>query len=234
MTRASFRASATLNRHSGASRSDEPGIHNHDWEHGFGACGQTNRAVPSQPVALISLFKQPRRSHGFAISRRDAPESLQPLARKTEGVGNAGCLLHPQPRVQSRKHTSVVATGPAGIARRPRTQWFTAYFVLSPAIGLVCHRRLRIKGLSARSGSQNLRRLDAGIEASGPHDFTVREPSICRQRVVNRSRENPPCDHVTRPFRDGALAPDLRCAIAHRGIPRFRVRCFASPRNDGN
>src|SRR4051794_5018301 len=33
-------------------------------------------------------------------------------------------------------------------------------------------------------------------------------------------------------FRDGALAPDLRCAIAHRGISRFRVRCFASPRND--
>src|SRR5439155_12563927 len=27
--------------------------------------------------------------------------------------------------------------------------------------------------------------------------------------------------------------PDLRCAIAHRGISRFRVRCFASPRNDG-
>jgi hypothetical protein len=26
--------------------------------------------------------------------------------------------------------------------------------------------------------------------------------------------------------------PDLRCAIAHRGISRFRVRCFASPRND--
>src|SRR5664279_710619 len=46
-------------------------------------------------------------------------------------------------------------------------------------------------------------------------------------------------------FRDGALAPDLRCAIAHRGISRFRVRrgacqraalCadpLASPRNDG-
>ncbi len=34
-------------------------------------------------------------------------------------------------------------------------------------------------------------------------------------------------------FRDGAVAPDLRCAIAHRGISRFRVRCSASPRNDG-
>src|SRR6202049_2713182 len=27
--------------------------------------------------------------------------------------------------------------------------------------------------------------------------------------------------------------PDLRCAIAHRGISRFRVRCCASPRNGG-
>jgi hypothetical protein len=140
---------------------------------------------------LISLFKQPRRSHGFAISRRDAPESLHPLARKTEGVGNAGCLLHPQPRVQSRKHTSVVATGPAGIARRSRTQWFTAYFVLSPAIGLVCHCRLRIKVLSARSGSQNLRRLDAGIEASGPHDFTVRSTRL-RQRLRPALSASPP------------------------------------------
>src|SRR5437879_725553 len=42
-------------------------------------------------------------------------------------------------------------------------------------------------------------------------------------------------------FRDGALAPDHRCAIAHRGISRFSdvqshavVRCFASPRNDGD
>src|SRR5882724_12064995 len=26
---------------------------------------------------------------------------------------------------------------------------------------------------------------------------------------------------------------NLRCAIAHRGISRFRIRCFASLRNDG-
>jgi len=33
-------------------------------------------------------------------------------------------------------------------------------------------------------------------------------------------------------FRDGALAPDLRCAIAHRGISRFRVWSFGPSRND--
>src|SRR5712691_11477971 len=32
-------------------------------------------------------------------------------------------------------------------------------------------------------------------------------------------------------FRD-ARSADLRCAIAHRGISRFRVRVFDAPRND--
>jgi hypothetical protein len=39
-------------------------------------------------------------THAFAISRRDAPELLQKFFRPTEGVGNAGCPPHPQPRVQ--------------------------------------------------------------------------------------------------------------------------------------
>jgi hypothetical protein len=44
--------------------------------------------------------------------RRDAPEGLPLIAPlKVEGVGNAGCPLHPQPRVQ-KKSTRVVATGP--------------------------------------------------------------------------------------------------------------------------
>jgi hypothetical protein len=40
----------------------------------------------------------------------------------------------------------------------------TAYIVLSPVIGLSCHRHLALL----------LARLDAGVEASGPHDFAVR------------------------------------------------------------
>jgi len=32
-----------------------------------------------------------------------------------------------------------------------------------------------------------------------------------------------------RSFRDGPQRPDLRCAIAHRGISRFRVRAIARP-----
>jgi len=40
----------------------------------------------------------------------------------------------------------------------------TDYFVLSPVIGLFCHRRL----------ARVLRDLNASVEASGPYDFAVR------------------------------------------------------------
>jgi len=57
-----------------------------------------------------------------AISRRDAPEVCASFPLITEGVGNAGCPLHPQPRAQSVvKHTSVVTarfTGTPGIPAR--------------------------------------------------------------------------------------------------------------------
>src|SRR4030081_1686181 len=37
---------------------------------------------------------------------------LEIAAPETKGAGNAGRSMHPQPRVQNVKHTSVVATGP--------------------------------------------------------------------------------------------------------------------------
>jgi hypothetical protein len=46
----------------------------------------------------------------------------------------------------------------------PHAMVLTASFALSPVIGLSCHRRPR----------SLLRELDAGVEASGPHDFSVR------------------------------------------------------------
>ena len=77
----------------------------------------------------------------FAPSRRDAPELCMNV-RPTEGVGNAGCPLHPQPRVQCggrahecRHHRS---TGTPGIpARNGFNGLFRALpgdeFVLSPS-----------------------------------------------------------------------------------------------------
>jgi hypothetical protein len=56
----------------------------------------------------------------------------------------------------------------------------TVSFVLSPVIGLFCHRHRR----------SCLRKLDAGVEASGPHDFAVRKsaPSSKAQPASTASR----------------------------------------------
>jgi hypothetical protein len=57
----------------------------------------------------------------------------------------------------------------------------TVSFVLSPAIGLSCHRH----------PARLLTRLDAGVEASGPHDFTV--------RVGTFRQSAPPASTASRP-----------------------------------
>jgi hypothetical protein len=49
----------------------------------------------------------------------------------------------------------------------------TVSFVLSPVIGLSCHRRLR----------NCFHQLDAGVEASGPHDFAVRFGAVRYRRL---------------------------------------------------
>jgi hypothetical protein len=51
----------------------------------------------------------------------------------------------------------------------------TASFVLSPAIGLSCHRRKR--------NAQALSPLDTSVEASGPHDFAVRVGAFRQARI---------------------------------------------------
>src|SRR3979490_3003367 len=80
-----------------------------------------------------------------------------------------------------KKHTSVVTTGSDGFNRHSPRSGFTASFALSPAIGLVCHRHL----------ARLLARLDAGVEASEPHDFAVRKTA--------RSSLAPPAPTASRP-----------------------------------
>jgi hypothetical protein len=41
-----------------------------------------------------------------------------------EGVGNAGCPMHPQPPVQKWKAQGVEAASSPEITRHSRTQWF--------------------------------------------------------------------------------------------------------------
>jgi hypothetical protein len=63
--------------------------------------------------------------------------------------------------------------GYAENTRHSRTRMvLTVSFVISPAIGLSCHRRMQVTTC----------KLDAGVEASGPHDFAVREASASSAR----------------------------------------------------
>src|SRR3954454_9801981 len=71
----------------------------------------------------------------------------------------------------------------------------TVSFVLSPVIGLCCHRRLRC------------RKLDAGVEASGPHDFAVRLSAVRQQHYPRPSHLAPTSVTCARPSvgRDGGV-----------------------------
>src|SRR3982075_4163632 len=63
----------------------------------------------------------------------------------------------------------------------PHTMVLTVSSALSPVIGLSCHRRRWSR----------LHRLDAGVEASGPHGFAVRKLAL--------SSAAPPASTASRP-----------------------------------
>jgi hypothetical protein len=131
---------------------------------------------------------------GFAISRRDAPESCIYLSPK-EGVGNAGCPLHPRPRVHFVvvERTRVTTSTPEspGI---PARNGFTAYVVLSPVTGLfatVISGNVLSKPGWADATPQDL------TPASGRQDHTilpyVAAPFVSSPFDCSRIPKNPPC-----------------------------------------
>jgi hypothetical protein len=82
---------------------------------------------------------------------------------------------------EMKKHTSVVTTVTPETPGIPRAMVLTVSFALSPVIGLSCHRHQWI----------GLHQLDAGVEASGPHDFAVRETSALVSRAIRVHRIPP-------------------------------------------
>ena len=106
-------------------------------------------------------------------------------SENSEGAGNAGCAMHPQPRVEKNRTTRASSLRSHRIHPAFPAQWFTTYIALSPVIGLGCHRRQQ----------NDFRQLDASIEASGPHDFAVRlravrQPHVCVHRIPSRGRDD--------------------------------------------
>src|SRR5216683_5170608 len=95
----------------------------------------------------FELFKQQNqfqtRLHDLAAR---CARGLHKSSAPFEGVGNAGCPLHPRPRVhfvlvESTRVTTSTPERPAF----PHAMVLTAYVVLSPVTGLSCHRHQRIK-----------------------------------------------------------------------------------------
>jgi len=75
-------------------------------------------------------------AHDFAVSRRTAPESLTGFTLER---GRRECRVHAAPAVSCAMGEWVRARayGLSGGIRHPLRNGFTAYAVLSPAIGLV-------------------------------------------------------------------------------------------------
>ena len=116
---------------------------------------------------FVALLLAMTTIHSFAISPRTSrefcPETSRP--QRSEGAGNAGRSMRPQPRVVCRKHHALVTTVTPETPGIPRAMVLTAYSALSRVTGLSCHPRRR----------SCLHQLDASVGASGPHDFAVRE-----------------------------------------------------------
>jgi hypothetical protein len=142
------------------------------------------RAKRSNPA----LEQQGRKLDCFAYARNDVETQLRDLAAcfrarfeiwsgslRKEGAGNAGRSMRPIAAC------AMVVIERTRVVRSHRnhpafpTQWFTAYFVFSPELGLFGLRHL----------ADNSAKLGASVEASGPHDFAVR--SKCpRQKHLPR------------------------------------------------
>jgi hypothetical protein len=96
-----------------------------------------------------TISNTPPRSRG---AKRPSCASI--LRPKIEGVGNAGCaastrsLAWEKNKPHEHSHHRSSRIHPAF----PHAMVLTAYFALSPVIGLVCHRRQRIWHVCTRSG----------------------------------------------------------------------------------
>jgi hypothetical protein len=125
----------------------------------------SNEHAPVDCFVALLLANDDQPHHRIPAARI-APELLPPTpALTTEGAGNAGRWMRPQPRVQNKKSTRASHHGHTGNARHsPRNGFNGVLRALPGESGLF---------VTVACGNE-FRKLDAGVEASGPHDFAVR------------------------------------------------------------
>src|SRR5215208_1176166 len=91
----------------------------------------------------------------------------------SEAAGNAGRSMRRSLACKIKKHTSIVTTVTPDSPGIPYAVVLTVSFGISPVIGLVV----------TVAGGKYFHRLDASVEASGPHDFAVRVSAVRPQHI---------------------------------------------------
>src|SRR6202030_3018040 len=118
--------------------------------------GETNKAPRSRKFPVrFSKSGADMRPPSRGAMRPKLCKNVSPL--KAEGAGKAGCPLHPQPRVQCVGSTRVSSPQVTGTPGLPCAMVLTAYFALSPVIGLFVTVIARIWLAGTRSGRLHLR-----------------------------------------------------------------------------
>src|SRR3954454_17543122 len=77
--------------------------------------------------------------HSRGANAPEVCENFPPFPR--EGRGECRVPTHPQPRMQNKKAYELVTTGKPDTPAFPHAVVLTVSFVISPVIGLCCHRR---------------------------------------------------------------------------------------------
>ena len=148
-----------------------PGAYRHRW---LSTGSRLLRSLSGTTAVLSPFFQFNCQTatifgHAFAFPRRKSPEfCIDPLAQ-SEGAGNAGRSMRPQPRVQDRKTHELVTTVTPETPGIPRAMVLTVSFVLSLVTGLFA---------TIPANAKPRRRVDASVGASGPHDFAVRKTAL--------------------------------------------------------
>ena len=135
--------------------------------------------------------------------------TIRPEKQRAWGMPGARCTRSLACSVKNTRVSHHRSTGTPGIPARNGFNGFLRALpgdraLLSPSssgYGFVC----------ARSGRQASAGLDAGVEASGPHDFAVRS-NISRQHAIDRSQAT---------ARPAITSRAQRCRV-HRIPPRVR------------
>src|SRR5215212_6000446 len=134
-------------------------------------------------------------THTSAASRRECVRALPTMPAQIEGAGNAGCALHPQSRVQNVKSTRGRHHRFTGAARHSPRNGFNGLLRDLPGDRALLSPSSREYGWSAPGRADFASaKLDASVEASGPHDFTVRISAVRLRACKSLTGWTPPCD----------------------------------------